>query len=129
MAPPMPMTNATPSITSQIGLVCLPAAGNAADGRRSASKNAQLSTTKAAKSSTQKNRFTTDSAVGLTMVTASRYLVSGGGGNWWIVPPGLASSAPGACHGPSASPTGLAASSSSHSSSSSSAPDALSSPA
>src|SRR5260370_37883232 len=65
--------------------------------------NAQVSTTNAASSSTQKNKLMTVRAWGLTtpkavvcrLVTEPRYLLSAGGGNWWIVPPGPA--------GPSAS--------------------------
>src|SRR5436309_5194727 len=53
---PRPMTVATPRMISQIGLVCLPAAGNAAAGRRKASMKAHASTTSAASMSTSKNQ-------------------------------------------------------------------------
>src|SRR5436190_17698169 len=53
---PRPMTVATPRMISQIGLVCLPAAGNAAVGRRKASMKAHASTTSAASISTSKNQ-------------------------------------------------------------------------
>src|SRR5262245_28902940 len=50
------MTVATPRMISQSGLVCLPAAGNAAVGRRMASMKAHTSTTRAASQSASKNQ-------------------------------------------------------------------------
>src|SRR5215467_3111457 len=50
------MTLATPRMISQIGLVCLPAAGNAGLGRRMASTKAHSSTTRAASQSASKNQ-------------------------------------------------------------------------
>src|SRR5215831_18931266 len=50
------MTLATPRMISQIGLVCLPAAGNAGVGRRMASTKAHSSTTRAASQSASKNQ-------------------------------------------------------------------------
>src|SRR5215831_7331285 len=50
------MRLATPRMISQSGLVCLPAAGNAAVGRRIASMKAHTSTTRAASQSASKNQ-------------------------------------------------------------------------
>ena len=50
------MTAATPVMISQIGLVCLPAAGKAPVGRRRVSMKAYASTTNAATMSTSKNQ-------------------------------------------------------------------------
>src|SRR5215831_5927328 len=50
------MRLATPRMISQSGLVCLPAAGNAAVGRRVASMKAHTSTTRAASHSASKNQ-------------------------------------------------------------------------
>src|SRR5262245_45334117 len=50
------MMVATPRMISQSGLVCLPAAGNAAVGRRIASMKAHTSTTRAASQSASKNQ-------------------------------------------------------------------------
>src|SRR5215510_1865301 len=50
------MMLATPRMISQSVLVCLPAAGNAALGRRVASMKAQTSTTRAASQSASKNQ-------------------------------------------------------------------------
>src|SRR6185437_13397403 len=51
------MTQATPVMISQSGLVSLPAAGNAGEGRRMASTKAHTSTTKAAAQSAVKNQL------------------------------------------------------------------------
>src|SRR5690348_1701249 len=51
------MTQATPVMISQSGLVSLPAAGNAGAGRRMASTKAHTSTTKAAAQSAVKNQL------------------------------------------------------------------------
>src|SRR5215469_7624030 len=53
---PMPITTATPRMISQMGLVCLPAAVNAAAGRRIASMKAHTSMTSAASERTSKNQ-------------------------------------------------------------------------
>src|SRR6266516_431486 len=50
------MTHATPRMISHSGLVCLPAAGNAAVGRRMASTKAHTSATRAASQSASKNQ-------------------------------------------------------------------------
>ena len=51
---PRPITAATPVMMSHSGLLCLPAARNAWDGRVQASMNAQASTTNAARASASK---------------------------------------------------------------------------
>ena len=55
-APPIPIRKATPRMISHSGLVCLPAATNAFDGRRSASTKPQTSQTKAAIASISRNQ-------------------------------------------------------------------------
>src|SRR5215469_15235225 len=65
-----PTAPATPVMISHSGLVCFPAAGNAAVGRRIASTNAHTSTTNAATASAQKNQ-----SRGVYAVTVQTYLL------------------------------------------------------
>src|SRR5215470_18881169 len=70
---PSPIAVATPVMISQIGLVRLPAATKAADGRRMASMNAHASTISAARASTSKNQLSTEYAPGLLNITLPGY--------------------------------------------------------
>src|SRR5215470_4228202 len=72
---PSPIAVATPVMISQIGLVRLPAATNASDGRRMASMNAHASTISAARASTSKNQLSTEYAPGLLNITLPGYLL------------------------------------------------------
>src|SRR5260370_18454781 len=65
-----PMAAATRRMISQSGLVCFPAAGKAAFGRRTASTNAQTSTISAATASAQKNQLS-----GVNADTIQTYLL------------------------------------------------------
>src|SRR5690349_23233207 len=70
---PSPIAVATPVMISQIGLVRLPAATKAADGRRMASTNAHTSTISAARASTSKNQLSAEYAPGLLKITLPGY--------------------------------------------------------
>src|SRR5712691_7272729 len=79
-AVPRPITVATPRMISQMGLVCLLAAMNAGAGRRIASMNAHVSTTRAAMASASKSQERAEYAPGLLNSTMPGYRLAAGFG-------------------------------------------------